>query len=160
MSSRQRGFTLIELLVVVAIVGILAAIAIPNFLNAMNRSRQKRSMADIRTIATAWESRATDVNTYTASGISWPAANQSVTTLEGRLMPTYIKKIPVYDGWGALYAVGATPMSYSIISYGSDKQASFTATSVTAPITTQAFDCDLVFTEGNFVVYPEGAQGQ
>src|SRR5262244_2052256 len=54
-SKREPGFTLIELLIVVAIIGIIAAIAIPNLLNAIDRSKQKRTMADMRSVGTACE---------------------------------------------------------------------------------------------------------
>ena len=57
-----HGFTLIELLVVVAIVAILAAIAVPNFLEAQVRSKVSRVKADMRTVATALESYAIDNN--------------------------------------------------------------------------------------------------
>ena len=61
MKKRESGFTLIELLIVIAIIGILAAIAIPNLLNAVQRGKQKRSMSDMRTLATAIESYAVDL---------------------------------------------------------------------------------------------------
>jgi prepilin-type N-terminal cleavage/methylation domain-containing protein len=59
-----HGFTLIELLIVVAIIAILAAIAVPNFLEAQTRAKVSRAKADMRTIATATEAYAVDYNRY------------------------------------------------------------------------------------------------
>lgn len=60
----QKAFTLIELLIVVAIIAILAAIAVPNFLEAQTRSKVSRSQADMRSIATALEGYYVDENHY------------------------------------------------------------------------------------------------
>ncbi len=60
----RRGFTLIELLVVVAVLAILAAIALPNFLEAQTRSKVSRVLADFTSLRTAAEAYAIDHNRY------------------------------------------------------------------------------------------------
>lgn len=64
MSHCARAFTLIELLIVVAIIAILAAIAVPNFLEAQVRAKVSRVKADLRTMATGFEAYAVDYNHY------------------------------------------------------------------------------------------------
>ena len=63
MESRKKvGFTLIELLIVVAIIAILAAIAVPNFLEAQTRAKITRVVSDLRTVGLALEMYKVDYN--------------------------------------------------------------------------------------------------
>lgn len=66
--AHYRAFTLIELLIVVAIIAILAAIAVPNFLEAQTRAKTSRVKADHRTVATALEAYRLDNNQYPEQG--------------------------------------------------------------------------------------------
>jgi len=61
---RRKGFTLIELLIVVAIIGVLAGIAIPNFLSARTKAKVSRSFADMRNVANGLEMAYLDTTTY------------------------------------------------------------------------------------------------
>ena len=64
MADETRGFTLIELLIVVAIIGILAAIAVPNFLNAQTRAKIAKAEGDMKNMETALESYKLDNGIY------------------------------------------------------------------------------------------------
>ncbi len=145
---RQRGFTLIELLIVVAIIGIIAAIAIPNLLNAINRGRQKRSMADMRSIATAVEAYAVDNGFYPVSA-ALPA------TLETHISPTYLKNMPDNDGWRRPWSVivDSLGQNYTIGSAGRDGSFATQAAGITTD-----FDEDILYSNGVFIRYPEGVQ--
>jgi type II secretion system protein G len=86
---RWKGFTLIELLIVVAIIAILAAIAVPNFLEAQTRSKVSRAKADMRTVATAIESYQVDHNKYPWTGGAQESRYAYLTT-----PVSYITSIP------------------------------------------------------------------
>jgi len=97
---RKEGFTLIELMIVIAIIGILAAIAIPQFSAYRTRSYNSAAQSDLRNLATAQEAYFVDENTYgndvetLANGVygyqqSGSVVVQSVGTLTGYTITAY-----------------------------------------------------------------------
>ncbi len=95
----RKGFTLIELLIVVAIIAILAAIAVPNFLEAQTRAKVSRNAADMRSLATAIEAYVIDQNLYPPS-----------TRGGARGFPEeLVAGVPLY---GTLWVDISTPVAY------------------------------------------------
>ena len=164
MKRNNKGFTLIELLIVVAIIGIIVAIAIPNLLNAIQRAKQKRTMADMRSAGTAAEAYAVDFNHYPAaagyslpSGLTTPTATfggvGDQTKFNGSVAPTYIRLLPMTDGWQSYFLYSGVGTAYVIESVGKNG----TQDTLVGGETTN-FNDDIYFTNGQFVQYPAGAQ--
>jgi general secretion pathway protein G len=165
-TKKSKGFTLVELLIVVAIIGIIAAIAIPNLLDAMNRSRHKATSGDIRTLGTGIESYKIDnfgrsVNT----GDTVQDVSNIVTGILANL--GYLDNPPVVDGWGMPIKYcnrGGNPALYAMGSGGSNGPAdngmanaddlkAGDLTTVTANFgtrTSRRWECDICFADGQF----------
>jgi prepilin-type N-terminal cleavage/methylation domain-containing protein len=135
MTRRCFAFTLIELLIVVAIIAILAAIAVPNFLEAQTRAKVSRVRADHRTLAIAMESYAVDFNSYLRDGDDNPGFNlaawEQIRILLRLTTPVaYISSVPYdpfhrnnhgnpspYSAMSLLFP-GPPPYTYAYVSQG------------------------------------------
>ncbi len=180
LKNRQRGFTLIELLIVVAIIGIIAAILIPNLIDALQKSKQKRTMADMRNTGTAWTSWLTDQLSAGAAGggggtasnqFNWgdfddnPTFEDMVQTLRPTTTFFYMQEIPQFDGWRKTYHFGANndnllgPRVLGIGSGGRD--GTFGGGQYTVgPYIATDYDQDIIWSDGYFVRWPGGAGNQ
>jgi type II secretion system protein G len=137
MLRREKGFTLIELLIVVAIIGIIAAIAVPNLLAAIQRSKRSRTAADMRAIGTAVGSYQVDFNWYPKTAAA--GTNFEITPL----MPAEYYAGSVKDGWSTTFRYTSSDGSeYTLESYGKNKSDGYTNTD---------FDSDLSFNNGQFM---------
>ena len=164
-NRRQKGFTLIELLIVVAIIGIIAALLIPNFLDALQKAKQKRTVADIRNTGTAMFSWLTDQVGAAAAGANGTVNLSSYSsvaeaTLDTVLVPQYLQDVPPVDGWKTPYQYylnTANPLAQQVMairSLGRNKTSETTSYEVTSFDPTN-YDQDIVWADGFFVRWPQ-----
>lgn len=144
--------------------GIVAAIVIPNFLDALHKAKQKRTVADLLEVGTALESYRADQGRLPAAG--------SIDELAAALEPGYLPEMPRTDGWdnpilyacsaqGSTAAPGGACDGYRLVSPGRDgvleheEPADYPGEAF-APTD---YDRDVVFADGLFLQYPQLPSG-
>ena len=171
-TAAQKGFTLIELLIVIAIIGIIASMLIPNLLDAMQKAKQKRTMADMRITGTAMFSWFTDQVGAAAAGQSSTnvvlasyGSVQTVASMESLLAPSYMQKVPPLDGWKFPYeyylktGAGVNDRQVMLIrSRARNKAFEGTEYTVTSFDSTD-YDQDIVWADGFMVRWPQKGGG-
>ena len=151
---KEKGFTLIELLIVVAIIGIIAAIAIPSLLNALDRARQTTTVENVSRLGQGCEQYKMDYQ------IAPPA--DDVQALQDIFEETEINlnRAMTRDGWGYDLEYEHSGVGlYTVLSYGSDNADGPAVTpDANGELIVKHFDEDIIWSMGRFIQRPEGAQ--
>jgi general secretion pathway protein G len=145
----------------VCLLGIIAAIAIPNLLNATQRAKQKRAMADMRAVAAACQSYATDNGRFPDTGHDSDSYYSTVdaSALGPFLVPGYIQQLPGKDPWEHpyLYGVSEDGSEFILICPAADGTTKLEAIPQ-EHVGTHCFEDDIVWENSAFIQSPEGSQ--
>ena len=137
----EQGFSLIELLIVVGIIGIIAAIVVPALMNAIDRSKQRRSMGDMHTLVTANGTYRVDLQEYAPSLPDLLVGGE------------YLQVLVSDDGWGNAFTYTTDGETYTLTSLGRDGS---TGPAPPTPWVNEPFDADIIVVDGMFAQSPEG----
>ncbi len=136
----EQGFSLIELLIVIAVIGIIAAIAVPMLLDAVDRAKQRRTMGDMHSIVTANGTYNVDQQNYA------PTLND----LQGS---EYLQVVVLDDAWGNPFIYNTDGSTYDLTSWGRDGAVGPPPPS---PWNNEPYEPDIVINDGQFTQAPAG----
>lgn len=167
----RKGFTLIELLIVIAIIGIIAVLLIPNFIDALQKAKQKRTVSSQKLVGTALLSWLTDESSAAAAGQLtgvWTLSNYTgstdVAAIEAVLSPRYIQGLPRQDGWKneSYYNLDiANPASEWAMAIGSGGRNGLAtgwqpeASYQFGAFAPSDYDQDIIWSDGFFIRWPD-----
>ena len=135
----------------VVITGIIAAIAVPNFMNSMEKGKAKRTMADMRSVATSIEAFAVDNDQYPGPTDGF----LPVESLTGQLEPIYIRTLPRTDAWGGELLYWSNTSTYRLVSKGTDGELDRDWLGEIESSLGDAPGRDILYVDGSFVVSPD-----
>lgn len=169
---RNHGFSLVELLVVVVIIMLVSSILIPKLINAIHKSKQRKTMAEVNSVGTAWMSWLTDQVGAASAGTAKTYETEGFVAVEyadllSYLRPSntffYMDTVPDKDGWGSdLNYFRQTDLTSDrqLMICASARDGVFDVCDISGPLLTGPFlvtdfDQDIIWADGQLVRWPE-----